>query len=87
MENWLHELTPREYQVALLVGRGLSNKEVGRELGVSDGTVKLHVHNIFQKLGERNRYGLIQRMVSSRSAEWPSSRGDRLARPQEAQRS
>jgi FixJ family two-component response regulator len=36
MENWLHGLTPREYQVALLVGRGLSNKGVGRELGVSD---------------------------------------------------
>ncbi len=68
-ENWLHGLTPREYQVALLVGRGLSNKEVGRELGVSPGTVKLHVHSIFQKLGARNRYGLIQRMVSSGSAD------------------
>lgn len=64
IENWLHGLTPREYQVALLVSRGLSNKEVARELGVSDGTVKLHVHNIFQKLGARNRYGLIQRMAS-----------------------
>jgi DNA-binding NarL/FixJ family response regulator len=67
--NWLHELTPRECEVALLVGRGLSNKEVARELGVSDGTVKLHVHNIFQKLGARNRYGLIQRMVASGPAE------------------
>jgi DNA-binding NarL/FixJ family response regulator len=69
IQDWLHGLTPREYQVALLVGRGLSNKEVGRELGVSDGTVKLHVHNIFQKLDARNRYVLIQRMVSSGSAE------------------
>jgi DNA-binding NarL/FixJ family response regulator len=69
IENWLHGLTPREYQVALMVGRGLSNKEVARELGVSAGTVKLHVHSIFQKLGARNRYGLIQRVVSSRSAE------------------
>jgi DNA-binding NarL/FixJ family response regulator len=68
-ENWLHGLTPREYQVAVLVSRGMSNKEVARELGVSDGTVKLHVHNIFQKLGARNRYGLIQRMVSSGSTE------------------
>jgi DNA-binding NarL/FixJ family response regulator len=68
-ENWLHGLTPREYQVALMVSRGLSNKEVARELGVSDGTVKLHVHSIFQKLGARNRYGLIRRMVSSASAE------------------
>jgi DNA-binding CsgD family transcriptional regulator len=76
-------LTPREYQVALMVARGLSNKEIGRELGVSDGTVKLHVHNIFQKLGEKNRYGLIQRMVSSGIAEWPTSRGGQ-ARPDEA---
>jgi two-component system nitrate/nitrite response regulator NarL len=69
IENWLHGLTSREYQVALMVGRGLSNKEVARELGVSAGTVKLHVHHIFQKLGARNRYGVIQRMVSSGSAE------------------
>lgn len=69
IENWLHGLTPREYQVALLVSRGLSNKEVARELGVSDGTVKLHVHNIFQKVGARNRYGLIQRMAASGPAE------------------
>jgi two-component system nitrate/nitrite response regulator NarL len=51
-------LTAREYQVALLVGRGLSNKEIARQLGLSDGTVKLHVHNILRKLGARNRYAL-----------------------------
>jgi DNA-binding NarL/FixJ family response regulator len=68
IENWLHGLTPREYQVALMVGRGLSNKEVARGLGISDGTVKLHVHNIFQKLGAKNRYGLIQRVIWSGSA-------------------
>jgi DNA-binding NarL/FixJ family response regulator len=68
IENWLHGLTPREYQVAILIGRRLSNKEVARELGISAATVKLHVHNIFQKLGA-NRHGLIQRMVSSGSAE------------------
>lgn len=37
-------LTPRECQVAMLVTRGLSNKEVARQLGVGDGTLKLHVH-------------------------------------------
>ena len=68
IENWLDELTPREYQVALMVGRGLSNKEVARGLGISDGTVKLHVHNIFMKIGARNRYGLIQQAASSGSA-------------------
>jgi ATP/maltotriose-dependent transcriptional regulator MalT len=48
-------LSPREHQVALLVARGFSNKEVAHELGITDGTVKTHVHKIFQKLGVRNR--------------------------------
>jgi DNA-binding CsgD family transcriptional regulator len=51
-------LSPREHEVALLVARGFSNKEVARELGITDGTVKLHVHKIFQKLGVRTRYGI-----------------------------
>jgi predicted transcriptional regulator len=41
--------------VALLVAHGFSNKDVAHELGITDGTVKLHIHNIFQKLGVRNR--------------------------------
>jgi DNA-binding NarL/FixJ family response regulator len=55
----MDQLTPREDQVAMLVARGLSNKEVAHELGVCDGTVKLHVHNIMQKLGVRKRYAII----------------------------
>jgi DNA-binding NarL/FixJ family response regulator len=61
-EQWTQRLTRREQQVALLIVRGLSNKEVARELGLSDGTVKLHVHRIFQKTGVRNRYSLIIQM-------------------------
>lgn len=61
-EQWSQRLTRREQQVALLIVRGLSNKEVARELGLSDGTVKLHVHRIFQKTGVRNRYSLISQM-------------------------
>ena len=44
-------LSPREHEVLLLVARGLSNKEVARELGLGEGTVKAHVHSILQKLG------------------------------------
>jgi DNA-binding CsgD family transcriptional regulator len=51
-------LTPREREVALLVARGLSNKLVARELGLSTGTVKQHLHRIFQKLGVRSRSAL-----------------------------
>jgi DNA-binding NarL/FixJ family response regulator len=57
--EWSKILSPRERAVALLICGGLSNKEVARELGLSLGTVKIHVHNIFQKLGVRSRYGLI----------------------------
>jgi DNA-binding NarL/FixJ family response regulator len=52
-------VSPREHQVAMLVGRGLRNKEIARELGLSVGTVKLHVHNILQKIGARNRYAVL----------------------------
>jgi DNA-binding CsgD family transcriptional regulator len=57
--EWSRVLTARERQVAFLVIRGLSNKRVARELGLSEGTVKIHLHNIFRKLGAKNRYGLI----------------------------
>jgi DNA-binding NarL/FixJ family response regulator len=52
----MDQLTPREYQVAmLLVACGSSNKEVARQLGLTEGTVKLHVHKIIQKLGVKSR--------------------------------
>ncbi len=58
-DEWSKVLSPREREVALLVARGLTNKEVARELGLCDGTVKIHLHNIFQKLGAKSRYNLI----------------------------
>jgi DNA-binding NarL/FixJ family response regulator len=52
------ELTPREQQVMGLVEQGLKNKEIGRELGICPGTVKIHLKHIFEKTGVRGRYGL-----------------------------
>jgi DNA-binding NarL/FixJ family response regulator len=46
----LELLSPREREIALLVARGLTNKQVGHELSLSDGTVKQHIHSIFMKL-------------------------------------
>jgi DNA-binding CsgD family transcriptional regulator len=68
-------LTAREHEVARLVARGLTNKEVARELGLTVGTVKLHVHNILQKLGERNRYALLLkgRATATASSGWRQS--------------
>jgi two-component system nitrate/nitrite response regulator NarL len=52
-------LTHREQEIAKLVCRGLSNKDIARELRLSEGTAKSHLHNIFQKLGVSNRCALI----------------------------
>jgi two-component system nitrate/nitrite response regulator NarL len=38
-----------------LVSEGLSNKEIGRRLNIADGTIKVHLHHIFQKLEISNR--------------------------------
>jgi len=60
-------LTQREREVMLLVADGLSNKEVGRRLNLSDGTVKIHLHNIYQKTGVGNRTALTAAAVSQRN--------------------
>src|SRR5262245_5877617 len=44
-------LTSREAEIARLVARGLRNKEIARELHLSEGTVKMHLHRIYYKLG------------------------------------
>ena len=43
-------LTPREFGVAALIGRGLRNKEIAREMKLSEATVKMHLHHIYEKL-------------------------------------
>ena len=45
----------RELEVLAAVGRGLSNAEIGRELFVSEDTVKTHARRLFRKLGARDR--------------------------------
>jgi DNA-binding NarL/FixJ family response regulator len=54
-ENVLTVLTDRERQIMALVSEGLSNKEIGRRLNIADGTIKVHLHHIYQKLEISNR--------------------------------
>jgi DNA-binding NarL/FixJ family response regulator len=51
----VEELTERELDVFRLIARGLSNAEIGRELYISDTTVKTHITHILQKLDLRDR--------------------------------
>jgi len=51
-------LTPREREIARLVAAGMSNKQIARAAGIAEGTVKMHLYNIYQKLGVTNRAAL-----------------------------
>lgn len=48
-------LAPRERQLIRYIRRGLRNREIAHELGVTEGTVKVYLHAIFEKLGVKNR--------------------------------
>ena len=52
-------LTERELEIVRLVASGYKNKEVGATLTISERTVKTHLTNVFQKLGVRDRVGLV----------------------------
>ena len=54
----MDSLTSREREVVLALAEGISNKEVGRRLNLSEGTVKVHLHNIYSKLRVKNRTAL-----------------------------
>jgi two-component system NarL family response regulator len=49
------DLTGREHEVLELIVRGLSNKEIGSALGISEATVKSHINSILGKLGVTDR--------------------------------
>jgi DNA-binding NarL/FixJ family response regulator len=58
----LEVLTERERAVTLAVLEGQSNKEVARELGITERTVKAHLGAVFHKLGVRDRMQLLRRL-------------------------
>ena len=52
-------LTPREEEIVRLVARGLRNREIGERLGIGEGTVKVHLHHAYEKLGVETRTELL----------------------------
>ncbi len=54
----MRRLSERERQIAALVARGMKNKDIAAELGISENTVKRHLQSIFNKTGARDRLEL-----------------------------
>ncbi len=66
-------LTPREEQVVALVAEGLGNRQIARELNLSEHTVKKYLFRIFEKLGVSSRVELVLYAVNNgepRPADW-----------------
>ncbi|TDQ64109.1 FixJ family two-component response regulator [Maritalea mobilis] len=59
------QLTPREREVLQLITNGQSNKEAGRELGISPRTIEVHRARVMQKLGARNTADLVRIVLTS----------------------
>ena len=51
----IHQLSPREREILMLIAKGDSNKLIARELDIAETTVKIHVQHILRKLGLTNR--------------------------------
>jgi DNA-binding NarL/FixJ family response regulator len=59
-------LTSRERQIILMVAEGLSNKEIGHRLDLTEATVKIHLHSVYKKLGVKNRTALTTVTITHR---------------------
>lgn len=81
-QNALAALTDREQQIMRLVSLGLSNKEIARQLNITDGTIKVHLHHVFQKLEVANRTVLAALAISLNERAKPSE--DRPEQPNQS---
>jgi DNA-binding NarL/FixJ family response regulator len=53
------DLTPRELDIVRMISQGLRNRAIAERLSISEGTVKIHLHNIYDKLGVDGRLELM----------------------------
>jgi DNA-binding NarL/FixJ family response regulator len=57
-------LTPRELQIAQLTAKGMQNKAIAEKLSITEGTAKLHLHHVYEKLKVDGRVALMQYLQS-----------------------
>jgi DNA-binding NarL/FixJ family response regulator len=69
-------LTNREHEVYALLRQGLTNREIATLLFITEGTAKLHVQHIFDKLGVRSRKAIVMQAVLERSGQATSAIDD-----------
>ena len=85
IENAIHDLltnlTKREYEIAMLVGRGESNKRIANRLDITERTVKAHLTEIFRKLQITDRIKLALMMKDTVSSLKPSHTSDAFHDP------
>jgi len=60
-------LTTRQQQIVELLKQGMSNKEIARELDIAAGTVKVHLYEIFARLGVTSRGKLVSKLIGSKA--------------------
>lgn len=60
MQEVASVLTPQEMKIVRMVASGLRNKEIAHKLCISEGTVKVHLHNIYEKLDVDSRLALLR---------------------------
>ena len=55
-------LSEREAEIAVLIARGMANKQIAAELGISPATVRTHIYNLYQKVGAGSRVELLNKL-------------------------
>lgn len=70
----MQRLTTRQWEIGVLIAKGLTNKQIGNALNISEGTVKLHASLLFKKLGINRRGGLAEAMQKN-SAKYGNAAG------------
>jgi DNA-binding NarL/FixJ family response regulator len=61
------ELTARQQQIAALLIQGMSNKEIARALAVAEGTIKNHLHVLYERLNVTSRAKLVAKLQRYRT--------------------